>query len=383
MWHHNFTGYLCRRSGHGWKRERRHAIRRQMQIKITLALVVVAVSAAGSFLTSCGRSEQGGNEIVVFNYGDYIDRDILSQFQEETGIRVRYEEFLTPEAMYTKYKNGTINYDLICCSDYMLDKMIREGEVREIDYASMEHYHNIGDTYIERSSVFDPEHRYTVPFFWGTVGILYNTSMVDDVPDSWADLWDEKYRGNVIMQDSVRDSFIPALRRLGYSINTTDEGELHEAQRMLLDQKELVQSYLVDEVRDDMANEQAALAVIYSGEASLATEYNEDLAFTVPKEGSNLWMDSWVIPRSGKNYEGAMKFLDFLCRADVAEKNFEYVYYSTPNEAVLSQIDEEEKEDDPAIFPSQEELDRCETFRYLGTEAEEFYNYMWKEIKAY
>lgn len=351
--------------------------------RIVLSVALTVLLAVSSLLTACSSRMKDGQEIVVFNYGDYIDVDVLSQFEEETGITVRYEEFLTPEAMYTKYRNGTINYDLICCSDYMLDKMIREGELQEIDFAAMEHIGNIGEEYFEMSRAFDPERRFTIPNYWGTVGILYNTAMVDSVPDSWEVLWDEKYRGSIIMQDSVRDSFIPALRRLGYSINTTDEGELHEAQKLLMEQKELVQSYLVDEVRDDMANEQAALAVIYSGEASLAAEYNEDLAFVVPKEGSNLWMDSWVIPKTAKNYEGAMKFLDFLCREDVAMKNFEYVYYSTSNEAVLRQIDEEEKAEDPAIFPSQEELDRCEIFRYLGKDAETFYNYMWKEIKAY
>jgi spermidine/putrescine-binding protein len=144
-----------------------------------------------------------------------------------------------------------------------------------------------------------------------------------------------------------------------------------------------VQSYLVDEVRDDMANEQAAMAVIYSGEASLAREYNDNLEYVVPKEGSNVWMDSWVIPNEAKNYDGALQFLDFLCREDVASQNFEYVYYSTPNEAVLDGIDEEEKQEDPTIFPTEDVLERCEMFRYLGTDMEEFYNYMWKELKAY
>lgn len=351
----------------------------------TLTAVGMAlVLAGGSVLTACApRTEHRENEIIVFNYGDYIERELLQQFEEETGIHVAYEEFLTPETMYTKYKNGTINYDLICCSDYMLDKMIQENEVRELDYDSMEYVDNIGDVYWEMSKSFDPGNRYSIPYYWGTVGILYNTKMMDYVPESWDALWDEAYRDNIIMQDSVRDSFIPALIRCGYSINTKDRQELHQAQKLLLEQKELVQSYLVDEARDDMANEQAAMAVIYSGEASLATEYNEDLDFVVPREGTNLWMDSWVIPKSSRNYEGAMKFLDFLCRDDVAMKNFEYVYYSTPNQAVLDEIDEEEKEEDPAIFPSEEEIRRCEVFRYLGPELEEFYNYMWKELKAY
>lgn len=358
-------------------------MRRKKGHKVIAAGLAVVLSSS-SLLTACGSGEsKQDNQIIVFNYGDYIDVDLLKQFEKETGISVAYEEFLTPEAMYTKYKNGTVNYDLICCSDYMLDKMIQADEVEKIPFDQMEHVGNIGSTYWELSQSFDPDNQYSIPYYWGTVGILYNTKMVQEVPDSWDALWDVRYKGSIIMQDSVRDSFIPALIRCGYSINTTDRDQLHAAQKLLLEQKELVQSYLVDEVRDDMANEQAAMAVIYSGEASLATEFNEDLDFVVPKEGSDIWMDSWVIPKGGSNQEGAIQFLDFLCREDVAMQNFEYVYYSTPNEAVLAQIDDEEKEEDLAIFPPEDVIERCEIFRYLGKETEEFYNYMWKEIKAY
>lgn len=344
------------------------------------------VIASSVLLTSCGSSDgerKSSNQIVVFNYGDYIDRDLIDKFEDETGIEVVYEEFLTPEAMYTKYKNGSVKYDLICCSDYMLDKMIKEGEVEKIDRGKMKNIDNIGKTYWELSKSFDPTLEYTVPYFWGTVGILYNTKMVDHVPDSWNDLWDKKYSNNIIMQNSVRDSFIPALIRNGSDINTTDEGELRRALEDLKNQKEIVQSYLVDEIRDDMANDQAAMGLIYSGEASLARDYNDALEYVVPKEGSDIWMDSFVIPKGGKNYDGAVKFLDFLCREDVAMTNFEYVYYSTPNEKVLEQIDDEEKEGDPAIFPDESVLKRCDIFSYLGKDTEELYNRLWKELKAY
>ena len=307
----------------------------------------------------------------------------MDQFYEETGIKVVYEEFLTPEAMYTKYKNGTVKYDLICCSEYMLDKMIKDGEAKEVDFSSMKYTNNIGENFWQFAEKFDAGNKYTIPYFWGTVGILYNTEMIDTVPDSWSVLWDKNFKNNIIMQNSVRDSFIPPLILDGKSINTTDENTLRKALEKLKEQKSLVQSYLVDEVRDDMVNDQAALAVIYSGEASLANEYNENLEYVVPKEGSNIWMDSWIIPNGGSNYKGAVKFLDFLCRDDIAQKNFEYVYYSTPNEAVLKNIDEEEKEDDNAIFPDEDILERCEMFTYLGVEAEELYSRLWKELKVY
>lgn len=352
-------------------------------ISLLAGCIILGVS---TIFTACGTSESkknSSNQIVVFNYGDYIDRDTLKQFEKETGIEVVYEEFLTPEAMYTKYKNGSVKYDVICCSDYMLDKMIKAKEVRKVDYSKMKHIKNIGDMYWDLSKSFDPELKYTVPYYWGTVGILYNTKMVDHVPDSWDDLWNSKYKNNIIMQNSVRDSFIPALVRRGYSINTTDEGELRTALEDLKKQKDIVQSYLVDEIRDDMVNDQAAMALIYSGEASLARDYNDALEYVVPKEGTDIWMDSFVIPKGGENYDGAVKFLDFLCREDVAMKNFEYVYYSTPNEKVLEQIDDEEKAEDPAIFPDKEVIKRCNTFKYLGQNAEELYNRLWKELKAY
>lgn len=360
--------------------------RRRLRIYVSF-LAGLIVTGASLLLTSCGKSDDGkghsDNQIVVFNYGDYIDRDLIDQFEEETGITVVYEEFLTPEAMYTKYKNGSVKYDLICCSDYMLDKMIKENEVEKIDYSKMKYIENIGRSYWDLSKSFDPALEYTVPYYWGTVGILYNTDMVEHVPDSWDDLWDKKYKNNIIMQNSVRDSFIPALIRNGSSINTTDESELRTALEDLKKQKDIVQSYLVDEVRDDMANDQAAMALIYSGEASLARDYNDKLEYVVPKEGTDIWMDSFVIPKGGRNYDGAVKFLDFLCREDVAMTNFEYVYYSTPNEKVLEQIDDETKAEDPAIFPDEEVLKRCDIFSYLGKDAEELYNRLWKELKAH
>ncbi len=348
---------------------------------ISLFMVMVMILS----VTACGTTGKGNDssqKIVVFNYGDYIETSLLDKFEKETGIKVVYDEYLMPEAMYTKYVNKTVDYDLICCSDYMLDKMIKEKDVKKIDYSKMKYYKNIGSKYIDFAKNFDPQNEYSVPYYWGTVGILYNTKSVKKAPDSWDDLWNAKYKNEIIMQDSVRDSFIPALKKLGLSLNTTDDKELESAKELLLQQKSIVQSYLVDEVRDDMANEQAKMALIYSGEASLAQDYNDHLDYVIPKEGSNIWMDAWVMPKEGKNYEGAIKFLDFLCREDVAMDNFEYVYYSTPNQAVLDALPADEKEN-TTIFPTDESLKKCEVFKYLGRDAEEKYNYMWKELKAY
>lgn len=247
--------------------------------------------------------------------------------------------------MYTKYKAGSIKYDLICTSDYMIQKLINEGEVLEMDYDNIPLYKNIDPTYVEFSKAFDPETKYTLPYFFGTLGILYNKTMVDEADmDSWNVLWNPKYKGQIIMENSVRDTFVPALRLLDYSINTTDEDELNEALSMLCDQKDLVYSYLVDSSADEMIAGNAAMALIYSGEAAYAQDYNDDLDYVVPKEGSNMWMDSWFIPKTCQHKDAAEQFLNYLCREDIGMENFDYVWYATPNTAVYDELDEEVQE---------------------------------------
>ena len=183
------------------------------------------------------------------------------------------------------------------------------------------------------------------------------------------------------MQNSVRDSFVPALRLLNYDINTENETELNEAVDLLIKQKPLVYAYYVDETADEMAAGNAAMALVYSGEAATAMELNDDLSYTVPKEGSNLWIDSWFIPKSCKNQENAEKFLDFLCRGDVAMKNFDYVCYATPNLAVIDQLDEETLSD-TTIFPSQETLDNCTVYKQFVESTTSLYSYLWKKLKS-
>ena len=336
-------------------------------------------------LAACGGSGGGSGSasngsITVFNYGDYIDRSLIQQFEQEYGITVNYEEYVAPEDMYTKYASGAIDYDVIITSDYMVEKMMSEGELQPIDMSGMENIGNIGDTYWEFCQAFDPENEYAVPYLWGTVGIIYNTTMVDNVT-SWNALWDENYANSIIMENSVRDAFIAPLRLQGHSINTTDEAELRAAADMLIEQYPLVYAYQVDETRDSMISGEAAMGMIYSGDATVAIEANPDLAYTIPEEGSNVWIDCAVIPASATNVEGAQQFIDFLCGYDAAMANFEYIYYGTPNEAILADLDEEVLAD-PTIFPPEELLANCEVFRYLGSEADALYTDLWQEVKS-
>lgn len=345
-------------------------------------IFIFCMLAATVFSAGCG-SKKSENTLTILNYGKYIDPEVLELFEEETGITVDYEEYITPENMYTKYKAGAIDYDLICTSDYMVEKLIQEGQVLEMNYDNIPLKENLDETYFTFSRSFDPENKYSLPYFFGTVGILYNKEIVDvSETESWSVLWDEKYDGQIIMPDSVRDAFLVPLKLLGYSINTTEEAQLREAQQLLLDQKSMVYSYLVDEAQDEMIAENAAMAVVYSGEAAYALELNDNLAFSVPKEGSNMWIDSWFIPRTCTHQENAEKFLNFLCREDIAMMNFDYVYYATPNTQVKDQLDAELQEN-TTIFPPKEILDNCEILKSLDDNATTLYSELWLELKAY
>lgn len=352
-----------------------------MKKRIVFPFLVIALFGILA-LSGCGKSSGSENTLTVLNYGKYIESAVLDMFEEETGIHVEYEEYVTPENMYTKYKAGSIDYDLICTSEYMIQKLMDEGEVLEMNYDAISNLSNMDQSYFEFSRAFDPELKYTLPYFFGTVGILYDQNKVtEEDASSWACLWDEKYSGQIIMQDSVRDAFMTALKYLGYSLNTTNDSELKEAQQLLIQQKPLVYSYLVDEAQDEMVAENAAMAVVYSGEAALAMDYNENLAFSVPKEGSNMWIDSWFIPKTCKNQENAEKFLDFLCREDIAMMNFDYVYYATPNHAVYEALDAD-LQNNEVIFPPTDVLNNCEILKSMDADSTAKYNELWKELKS-
>ena len=352
-------------------------------MKKTAVIILLAILAAVC-TCACNSSgkKNGGKSLIVFNYGDYIDRDVLDLFEEETGIKVEYEEYITPEDMYTKYKSGVISYDVICTSDYMIEKMIKEGEVRELDWGKMKYRGNLDPVYMDFCKEFDPGNRCASPYLFGTVGILYNTDEVKEEVNSWGILWDKKYEKDIIMENSMRDAFLVPLKWKGHSLNTKDHKILKEAQQLLIDQKPLVGAYLVDESRDTMIAGDASLAVVYSGDATEAMDSADNLDYAVPKEGTNIWFDCWFIPKSSKHASEAQEFIDFMNREDIAAKNFDYIWYGTPNKAVYDSLDEETKEDS-TIFPDEEILKRCEVYTFLGESTERYYSRLWKELKAH
>lgn len=341
--------------------------------------------AALSLLSACGTedaSTEDSQSLVVLNYGKYLDPGVIRMFEEETGIDIKLEEYESPEEMYTKFSSGSIHYDVVCTSEYMVERLISEGQVDEIDFSDFTYFKNIDPDIMEAAQTFDPENKYAMPYFYGTLGILYNTTMVsEEEVGTWSVLWDETYADSIIMQNSVRDTFVPALRLLGYDINTEDQAEMEEALALLIEQKPIVYAYYVDETADEVAAGNAAMALVYSGEAAYGAELNEDLAYTVPREGSNLWIDSWFIPKSCTHRENAVKFLDFLCREDAAMLNFEYVWYGTPNLKVIEQLDEETLSDE-TIFPTEEILANCVVFRQFDQDTTKRYNYLWKMLKS-
>ncbi|MBC5742096.1 extracellular solute-binding protein [Lachnospiraceae bacterium MD308] len=361
---------------------KRHKISRFLLRKVVPAAMVIIITIGGIFYSTKADRLGGDNQVIVYNWGEYLDPDAIEMFEEETGIDVVYEEYETNEIMYPKIQSGAIAYDVVCPSDYMIERMIENDLLAEINFDNVPNIKNIGDVYMEQSRQFDPDNKYSVPYLWGTVGILYNKTMVDEPIDSWSVLWDEKYKDSILMQDSVRDAFGVALKYLGYSLNSTDLDELTAAQKLLIEQKPLVQAYVVDQVRDKMIGNEAAIGVIYSGEAIYTQLENPNLEYVIPKEGSNIWIDSLVIPKNAKHKENAEAFINFVCRPEIAKMNFDFITYSIPNEGGRALIEEPELRNSKIAFPDAKELERCETFKFLGDENDAVYNKLWREVKS-
>lgn len=364
------------------KKAKRPSKVKMVVVRRVIPAVLCLVVLGGGIYYATRNQMMNGDKVIVYNWGEYIDPEVITVFEEETGIDVIYEEFETNEILYPKVSSGAIAYDLVCPSDYMIQRMLENDLLAEINFGNIPNVKYIGEQYMEQSKQFDPENKYSIPYCWGTVGILYNKTMVDEPVDSWGILWDEKYKDSILMQDSVRDAFAVALRYLGYSLNSTDLDELNEAMELLVQQKPLVQAYVIDQVRDKMIGNEAALGVIYSGEAIYTQWENPDLEYVIPKEGTNIWIDSWVIPKNAEHKENAEKFLNFLCRPDIALKNFEYITYSTPNTAAQEMIEDETIRNSEIAFPDLTKLPEMETFRYLGTEADGVYGELWNKVKS-
>ena len=329
-------------------------------------------------LTGCQRTRtKTGNVVNIYNWGEYIDPSLLKQFEEETGIKVVYSTFATNEDLFVKIQSGGANYDLICPSDYMLDKMKKAGLLEKINYDKIPNMKHIDPEFLYHA--YDPDQEYSVPYFWGTVGIVYNKTMVHEVVDSWDILWKEDYRRNLMMMDSTRDSFAIGLIRRGYSVNSDKREELEEAQKDLIAQRPLVYAYLVDQIKDVMINDECALAVMFSGDAVEALERNENLDYVIPREGTNIWFDAWAIPKGAPNKENAEAFINFMSRPDIMAINAQYVGYSLPSTAGKEALPED-LQDDPVAYADLDSVGHLEAFKDMG-DFTKVYNELWQDVK--
>ncbi|MGD9559231.1 MAG: PotD/PotF family extracellular solute-binding protein [Oscillospiraceae bacterium] len=372
--------------------------------KNVIAMMIMIVLVAG-LLGGCGggpaaegpsvevapgydytRFKDANLTLNVYNWGEYISTgtdgeslDVNAAFEALTGIKVNYTTFDTNESLYSKLKSGGANYDIIIPSDYMIGKMINEGMLEELDFANIPNYGMIGEAY--KNQDYDPDNRYSVPYTWGYVGIIYNTTMVDGAPDSWNILWDEAYAGDILMFDNSRDAFAIALKKLGLSLNPETTADIDQATRELAAQREVVQAYVMDQIFDKMEGGEAALAPYYAGDAITMIDENPELAFAVPREGTNYFVDAACIPKGSANKEAAEMYINFLCETEVAMENSLFIGYSTPQLEAEEAMPEEVKEN-PIAYPSDEVLANMETFTVLPDELNRHMDEAWSAMRG-
>lgn len=335
------------------------------------------------------RFKDDGISINVYNWGEYISTgaeegtlDVNAEFTKLTGIKVNYTNYATNEELYAKLKGGGASYDVIIPSDYMISKMIKEDMIQPLDFDNIPNFKYIMDNF--RNMAYDPENAYSVPYTWGTVGIIYDSTVVD-IPEEdidWDLLWNEDYADQILMFDNPRDAFAIAEIAEGYSLNTEDEEELEAAARKLTEQKSIVQGYVMDEIFDKMGAGDALIAPYYAGDALTIMEENEDLNFVIPKSGTNLFIDAMCIPSGSKQKEAAEMYINFMCEPDIAYANIDYICYSTPHEAAYEMLDDDVK-NNSISYPDDEFIsEHTSVFVNLSDEANLKMQNLWTEMKS-
>lgn len=359
-------------------------IKKLISCFLTLCIVCLIIFPMLPVAQARDYSYLRGTEINVYNWGEYISdgaegtMDVNKKFEEETGIKVNYTTYDTNENMYNKIKGGGANYDVIIPSDYMIQRMHDEGLLEKIDFSNIPNYVNIMDEY--KNLYFDPTNEYSVPYNVGMVGLIYNTKLVDGVPDSWGIMWDEKYSGQILMFNNPRDAFGITQCYLGIDLNTSDSNEWHAAYDKLKEQKPLVSSYVMDDVFNKMESGEAAMCAYYAGDFLSMRENNSDLAFVYPKEGTNIFVDSACIPVGCQNKVGAELYINFLLREDVALANAEYICYASPNKTVVNNPDYSYK-DEEILYPSAENMPKTQYYHNLPPELLMLMTTLWDTLK--
>ncbi len=344
-----------------------------------LGIILVLILGVRQLERSTGIA--GAQVLNVYNWGDYIDPDLLTQFEEEYGYKVNYETFDSNEAMVTKIRQGGTSYDITIPSEYMIQKMIEEDLVLELDHSKIVGMENIDPRFLDLN--FDPNNAYSVPYFWGTLGIVYNDKVVNEEDmTSWDDLWRPELKDNLMLIDGAREVIGLGLNSLGYSLNSKNDQELQEAVAKLREMTANVKAIVADEIKMYMINEESAVAVTFSGEAADMMWENEHIHYVIPEEGSNLWFDNIVIPKTANNVEGAYDFINFMLDPENAAQNAEYIGYSTPNKEAMSILPADITEDEQ-FYPSDEMVSHLEVYEDLGSEYIGIYNDLFLELKMY
>ncbi|WP_409303848.1 PotD/PotF family extracellular solute-binding protein [Peribacillus sp. SCS-155] len=347
---------------------------------IAVLLVSAILLAAVSHLNS-SQGFANGNVLTVYNWGDYIDAGLVKQFEKETGIKVIYETFDSNESMMTKIQQGGTSYDIAVPSEYMIEKMQEENLLIPIDHSKLPNLKYIDSRFMDLP--FDPENKYSVPYFWGTVGIVYNSKKLGGKKiSSWDDLWDENLKNEILLTDSAREVMGMGLNSLNYSLNDINKEHLQQAKEKLDRLTPNIKAIVGDEIRMLLENGEASIGLVWSGTASEIMYENDDLEYVIPKEGSNLWFDNMVIPKTAKHVEEAHKFINFLLDPKIAAKNTEYVSYSTPNKGALKYLPDEIV-NDTRFYPSQEMVKRLEVYENLGKKNLAYYNELFLEFKMH
>lgn len=352
-------------------------------ISVILAVLLAVSCLAG--LSGCGSSKK--TTLYVYNWGQYISEgddgslDVIAAFEEAyPNIRVQYSTYDSNEIMYSKLSNGGITVDVIIPSDYMIGRMVQEGMLEELNFSNIPNYQYIDDSF--KNTSYDPENKYSVPYTWGTVGIIYNTKYVDEADvTGWELLWNEKYAGKILMFDNSRDAFGIAEYLLGYDVNTTDEAELQACSAKLAEQKPVVQQYVMDQIFDAMENEEAWIAPYYAGDYLTMVEENPDLAFYRPTaQGYNMFIDAMCIPTCCQEKEAAEAFINFLCSPEISSANMEFLGYSVPSTAAKELMDPEVAGSEVA-YPDADTLTTGTSFNFLPEETSRYMESLFMEVR--
>lgn len=354
---------------------------------IFLALTLLLLAGCNAGQSSGGNTPVSNVTINVYNWGEYISKgedgtlNVNEEFTKKTGIKVNYTTYQTNEELYAKLKSGSADYDIIIPSDYMIGKMIQEDMLEELDFSNIPNYEYIDPQF--KGLEYDPDEKFSVPYTWGTVGVFYNKTMVDEADvaeQSWDLLWNEKYAGQILMFDNPRDAFAIAQKRIGLSMNSVTPDDWSAAAEELQKQKPLVQAYVMDQIFDKMGGGDAAIAPYYAGDAMILMDENPDIGFYLPKEGTNRFVDAICIPKGAKHKKEAEMYIDFLCETEIAKANAEFIGYSTPQVNAKAGLDPEIS-NNPIFYPSDDMLKNTEVFSTLPDDINKLLSDLWIQLK--